>query len=518
MRTTLRSALALIALQVLCVSQAADGRQAAYVLVRAGDDLQAAIDRARPGDVILLQAGATFVGNFRLPPTSGDAGITIRSAVPPLVLPRDRRVRPQHAAWMATLRSGNTRPALSTQAGARNWRIQWIAFDANAGGIGDIITLGSGGSDQPDPALIPRDLTLDGLIIRGDPTLGQKRGIALNSASTTIRNCDIRDIKAVGQDSQAIAGWNGPGPFVIENNHLEAAGENVMFGGADPTIPGLVPSDITIRDNYLTKPLAWRERGTPWTVKNLLELKNAQRVLIENNILEHSWLAGQTGFAILFSVTNQDGRAPWSVVSDVTLQYNIIRRAASGISLSGHDYRTGSRQARRIRIVHNLFYDISRRWGSGGRFLQIGNEPADLVVDHNTVVHDGHVLLMYGRRNGRLEAVQGFQFTNNLTVHNEYGIFGEEAGIGTPAVAAYMLGEVRRNVVAGAPASRYPPDNFYPAVDEFFGQFVSPARGNYRLRPGSRFRTAATDGTMIGADIDAIMRRVARARTGSAEP
>ena len=31
-----------------------------------------------------------------------------------------------------------------------------------------------------------------------------------------------------------------------------------MFGGADPTIPNLVPSDIEIRDNYFFKPLSWK--------------------------------------------------------------------------------------------------------------------------------------------------------------------------------------------------------------------------------------------------------------------
>src|SRR5262249_5020196 len=35
--------------------------------VAAGGDVQAAIDQARSGDVIKLQAGATFIGNFRLP-------------------------------------------------------------------------------------------------------------------------------------------------------------------------------------------------------------------------------------------------------------------------------------------------------------------------------------------------------------------------------------------------------------------------------------------------------------------
>ena len=71
-------------------------------------------------------------------------------------------------------------------------------------------------------------------------------------------NSFISDIKAVNADSQAIVGYNGEGPFTIENNYLEAAGENVMFGGSDPAVTNLVPSDIVLRRNHLFKPLAWR--------------------------------------------------------------------------------------------------------------------------------------------------------------------------------------------------------------------------------------------------------------------
>src|SRR5690606_14174067 len=97
---------------------------------------------------------------------------------------------------------------------------------------------------QDSYALIPSDIVLDRVIVQGDPSRGQKRGIALNSAFTTIRNSHITDIKGIGQETHAIAGWNGPGPFLIENNYLEAAGINIPFGGAEPHIHSLVPSDI----------------------------------------------------------------------------------------------------------------------------------------------------------------------------------------------------------------------------------------------------------------------------------
>src|SRR5207302_2832353 len=58
-------------------------------------------------------------------------------------------------------------------------------------------------------------------------------------------------------DSQAISGGGGnnpAGPFKINNNFLEAAGENIEFGGGAATT---TPADIEIRQNYLYKPMTW---------------------------------------------------------------------------------------------------------------------------------------------------------------------------------------------------------------------------------------------------------------------
>ena len=129
---------------------------------------------------------------------------------------------------------------------------------------------------------------------------GTRRGIAMNARHAAVINSYVCDFKDAGADSQSIAGWNGPGPFVIANNYLEAAGENVMFGGADPSIPELVPANIEIAGNHLFKPLRWRAairlmKASTGRVKNLLELKNAKTSVIDGNMFEHNWPDGQNG-------------------------------------------------------------------------------------------------------------------------------------------------------------------------------------------------------------------------------
>ena len=47
--------------------------------------------------------------------------------------------------------------------------------------------------------------------------------------------------------------------------------------------------------------------GTRWVVKNLLELKNAERVQIEGNVLENVWKAGQAGYAIVSGFARRFG-------------------------------------------------------------------------------------------------------------------------------------------------------------------------------------------------------------------
>lgn len=470
------------------------------LVVNAGGDLQGALNVAEPGDTILLQAGATFVGNFLLPAKSGTstAYITIRSSASDSALPGSTtRMTPAYAAQLPKLRSPNTQAVFRTAGGAHHYRLMFLELRANQNGAGDIVTLGSGGSDQTTLGVVPHHLILDRLYIHGDSSIGQKRGIALNSAHTDVLNSYISDIKTVGSDSQAIAGWNGPGPYNIVNNYLEAAAENVMFGGADPRIPNLVPSDITLSRNHFYKPLAWRTQN--WQVKNLLELKNARRVKVDGNLFEHNWLAAQSGWAILLKSVNQDGTAPWSVVQDVQFTNNIVRHVSSAINILGRETKYTAVEASRITIRNNVFHDVSAaRYGGHGRFMVI-NGGSSITVDHNTVFNDGGPTIVPDENVSR-----DFVFTNNIILDNQGAIKAGGTTAGTTTINKFFpSAQVFGNIFVGSPASSYPPANFYPASLADVG-FVNVSGGGYRLGAQSIYRNGGTDGRDPGCDFDAL--------------
>jgi hypothetical protein len=280
----------------------------------------------------------------------------------------------------------------------------------------------------------------------------------------------------------------------------------VLFGGAEPSIGGLVPSDITVRRNVVAKPVAWRNEA--WTVKNLFELKNARRVQVDGNLFENNWSDAQVGFAILFTVRASGPRANWSTIEDVTFENNLVRHVAGGINILGFDTGARSQQARNLVIRNNLFYDVDHEnWGGNGWFLQVGEEPADILVEHNTIVQSGNLVTAYGGTRAAPRTIRRFRFLNNIGWHNQFGLFGNGIGIGLPAIAAYFPDcEFAGNVLAGGSNDRYPPGNRFSSASEVMAQFVNPASGNFRLRPESWARHAALDGNPAGADLDAIYR------------
>jgi hypothetical protein len=338
------------------------------------------------------------------------------------------------------------------------------------------------------------------MYLHGHPTLHLKRCLALNSAWSAIIDSYLAECHGKGQDTQAILGWNGPGPFRIENNHLEGAGENVMFGGADPAIPGIVPSDIEIRRNHFFKPPSWK--GV-WTVKNIFELKNAQRVLAEGNVLENNWGDAQDGFAIVWKSVNQDGRCTWCVVQDVTFRYNKLRNSPNGINLAARPQGTVAGPLRRLQIAHNVIDNINVGpiYQGTGRLVQFLGDVTDCRIEHNTMLLNGgnQFILFASQPSTRRLVVR-----RNIASRGQYGVFGNGKGEGAAAFQTYAPDAVfQENVMVGAAGSGYPSGNMHAPELGDVG-FTNPLDGDYRLAAGSAFRAFGRDRVSIGADAAAV--------------
>src|ERR1051325_4765368 len=74
---------------ILSFAHLAGTARAETLTVPAGGDLQATLNAARPGDTIVLEAGAQYVGPFTLPnkATSSTDWIPIRTSTPDSALP-----------------------------------------------------------------------------------------------------------------------------------------------------------------------------------------------------------------------------------------------------------------------------------------------------------------------------------------------------------------------------------------------------------------------------------------------
>jgi hypothetical protein len=475
------------------------------VTVEAGGDLQAALDAARPGDTLALPAGAVFRGPFDLPRPSGNGWITVRSAAIDRLPPPGTRVTPEDAAAMPVLEATEG-TVLRAGAGAHHVRFVGLELRPAAGSF--LYALALLGSKETSAEETPHHIVFERCYLHGDPEKGTRRGIALNGRHLAVVDSHLSDFKERGADSQAVAGWNGPGPILIANNFLAAAGEDVMFGGATPAIAGLVPSDITLERNLLTKPLAWKQGepeydGSSWSVKNLFELKSARRVKASGNRLENSWAQSQRGYAVVFTVRDENGEAPQAAVEDIAFTDNVVVGAANGVNILGRDnsHPGGGGKTARLLIANNVFDDIGGdRWGGKGTLIQILQGASDVAVEHNTGMQTGGIVMAEGGPFPR------FVLKDNVVRHNQSGIAGTGTGVGVPTLLAQFPGSVvTGNVIVGGAPGRYPPGNSFPSTLEEVG-FVDAPGGNYALAPTSRVRTSATDGKAPGAG-DEVMRR-----------
>lgn len=490
------------------------------ITVSVGGDLQGALDAAKLGDTILLQPGATYTGPFELPDKGAGKGtdadyITIRISDLALIPPEGERIKPQkHGGDLPKIVAPAQQAAIRTAVGAHHFRFVGVEFSpaAKAAYVYNLIDLGS--STYRSQSEFPHHLIFDRCYVHSRGLNKARRGFALNSIETSVINSHVSGFAGEGDETQAIAGWNGPGPFHIINNYLEAGAEIILFGGADPSIVNLVPSDIEIRRNYMYRPPEWAGKVT---MKGSFELKNARRVVVDGNVIE-STNPRQVAFVI--TVRNQDGKAPWSTIEDVEITNNISRHASSGVNILGSDNQQPSQQAKRIKIANNLFTDLTSP-GETSYFLQVSGA-SGLSVEHNTVQNIGNIISGYYQR------TVGFSFRDNIVQYNLYGVACFIENVTCPGLAycrcfpdVTMKGNViadNANVSAQYPIDKaFPAGNFIIATYDQAG-FEDFARDKWQLRPSSSLRGKASDGKNPGIDFAAFEASGVRLATTGSRP
>lgn len=540
------------------------------ISVASNGNFQSALDSAACGDTIELQAGATYTGLFTVPAKSCDDNhwIIIRSnAADSSLPPEGSRVTPCYAGVTSLpgrpalhcTSSSNVLAKLSYGGAAGSGPIQ-LASGANryrfvgleitrAAGSGYtsslVSTQGSGTADR---------IVVDRVWLHGTATDDTATGVALGGmTNTAIINSYLTDFhctSAVGSctDAHAIGGGVGSttaGPYQITGNFLEASGENVLFGGGAATT---TPADIQINQNHFYKPLIWLSGqpgfvggtgGHPFVVKNHLELKNAQRVLIEGNIFEYSWGGfSQAGNSILltpknqYDVSSKTNICPLCQVTDVTIRFNTISHVAAGFQIANAlSDGGGSASAGQRYSIHDVIVDDmdQTKYAGGGGLMQVSNNWTSNVLNNVSVNHvtafpdsNSHALLL-----GNLDSnpqMSGFTFTNSIVTATKYPVwnaFGNSTSCAAPDVpnlslpACFTTYSFTHNAMiatpSGFPASSWPIGNYFPTGPSAV-QFVNYNNGNggdYHLLSSSPYKNAGTDGLDLGADVDAVLSAIA---------
>ncbi len=452
--------------------------------------LQAAIDSSKAGDKLQLTCGARLSGSIVLRGTTNRQLTSTCSLTP--------GVRVDSTYHLAAIVSPNAAPALMTAPGTRGWYVSGLEFtaDSTVPAINGVVEIGDGAVSTN--AQLPRAIVFDQTYIHSWPNQWVHRCVLLNADSVVFANNYVSECHA-DIDASAIGGWAMNGPIRIENNYLEASTENVAFGGADPPILNMVPSDISILRNHITKQLGWK--GSRWLEKNLLEIKNARRVLIEGNVFENAWPHGQLGWAMVFWSVNQNGTCTWCITTDVTVRKNWIRNVAAGFQLTAK-YETPSIPMQRVAITNNLFTHLTDpSVGDGGyTFLIQGADIPNLTIAHNTAINPSSVSWGWSAGGGPFT---NLTITDNLTGgecsgRNNAVAIGQSFAATTTGTSTFT-----KNVVACFDdyLHRFTGTNYFPLSVAAIG-FASDS---VTLTNASPYHNAATDNTDIGANIAQVM-------------
>ena len=502
-----------------------------------------ALTAAAPGDIIVLDAGTIYSGNFNLPAKSNpnQKWIYIESSAYSSLPAPGTQVSPSDAANMPKIVSPNAMGALAFKDGSNYWRFAGIevysASTYKPQGYTPGVYYGYTliGDFSGKPVTLPDSIVFDRCYVHGDSTHDVQAGIQGNMTNVAVVDSYISDIHMKGTDTQAFLAYYTPGPIKLVDNHLEAAGENVMFGGAGGSTNPYVPSDIQVQYNDLYKPLTWVPLSLPpistMTVKNSFEIKSAQRVLFDSNTIQNAWGAGQGGAAVLLTVrSSQSGNL--AVVNDITITNNVLQNVVGGFVGLAEDYECGVApyttctnpgSQDRWNISNNLitFYDPTIQGGARNILIEFSlgknvlkqtiGTTRDVVFQHNTAIAAASTpcwasIYFDAQPNSKpplRHISNNVWILDNVLCNEPTGDWGQQGTsglteyMGTPSTPPYDLtqrfyGNVMY-VPTGNKVQSFPPHNYATTVPF---TYVNPLTGDFQLL--TPYWTDTSDGNIAG--------------------
>ena len=295
--------------------------------------------------------------------------------------------------------------------------------------------------------------------------------------------------------------------------------------------PSAGSTPLSFTDNGTSTQTGYSELPRFWEVKNLFELKNGVRWLVDSNVMEGNWVNAQNGFSILFTPRNETPFMPGNRISDITFTNNIVRHVSASINIGSEDDNRPSSDwpyqlaTARLAFVNNLFEDVSWNYNGNGIFMEIGGGAQktlqgaqDLLFDHNTVFQTANFADLDDCCGGPIGTLV---FTNNVFGEGPYGWYANRLGQSYSALTQVISDlTFTHNVWAGDPSPYQIAGNFFPTDLPQIG-FVNYNGGNggdYHLASSSPYKGLATDGTDPGVDMNTMNTVLTKVLAGSNVP
>lgn len=258
--------------------------------------------------------------------------------------------------------------------GASGLVISGMDIELSGANIGNGFRVGTGGTTS-----YPSRVWLDRSYIDTTYSTIVERGFQLNGNDVSITDSVVDHIAVshaggcapYSNEGQGLVMWNSSGPLKFVNNYIGGSeGEGVIFGGATPVDLHVNPSDVEFRENEVDKDPA---ETLASSAKNLFECKQCIRVLVDGNIMKHSYNNSATcngqqeGSSIDSNMAVNSTSNVWSVVQDYTITNNDFQDIGKPFVLQGtsvdselHGWPTTQREL----LANNVW-----------RGLSIGNDP-----------------------------------------------------------------------------------------------------------------------------------------------